>query len=65
MEVVDQFRGVLQELCRFPGEFIIANPTDKVFQSFPNKFLVKYLFHLEFDVVVNNGRGWGRLFLSS
>ena len=65
VEVVAQFKGVLQEFCRFPREFVVANPTDKVFKSFSNKFGVKYLFHLEFYVVVNNDREWGRLFLSS
>ena len=62
---MDQLKGVLQEFCRFPSEFVVTNPTDKLFQSFPNKFRIKYLFNLEIDVVVNDNRRWGRLLLSN
>ena len=65
MEVVNHLKGVFQEFRRFPGEFVITNPTDKVFQSFLNKLGIKYLFNLEFDVVVDDDRRWGRLLLSS
>ena len=65
MEVVNQLRGVFQEFRGFPSEFVVTNPTDKVFQSFPDKLGIKYLFNLEFDVVVDDGRRWGRLLLSS
>ena len=65
MEVVNQLRGVFQEFRGFPSEFVVTNPTDKVFQSFPDKLGIKYLFNLEFNVVVNDDRRWGRLLLSS
>ena len=65
MEVVDQFRGVFQEFHRFPSEFVVTNPTDKVFQSFSDKLGIKYLLNLEFDVVVDNDRRWSRLLLSN
>ena len=65
MEVVNQLRGVFQEFRRFPSEFVITNPTDKVFQSFSDKLGIKYLLNLEFDVVVEDDRRWGRLLLSS
>ena len=65
MEVVNQLRGVFQEFCRFPSEFVITNPTDKLFQSFPDKLGIKYLFNREFDVVVDDDRRWGSLLLSS
>ena len=54
MEVVNQLSGVYQEFRRFPGEFVITNPTDKVFQSFSVNLGIKYLLNLEFNVVVNN-----------
>ena len=31
MEVVDQLRGVFQKFRRFPREFVVTNPADKVF----------------------------------
>ena len=65
MEVVNQLSGVYQEFRRFPGEFVITNPTDKVFQSFSDNLGIKDLFNLKFDVVVNDDRRWGRLLLSS
>ena len=65
MEVVNQLRGVFQEFRRFPSEFVVTNPTDKVFQRFPDKLGIKYLLNLEFDFVVNDDRRWGRLLLSS
>ena len=57
MEVVDQFRGIFQGFCRFPGEFIITNPADKVLQILADKFGVKDFFNLTFDVVVDNYYG--------
>ena len=65
MEVVNQLRGVFQEFRSFPSEFVVTNPTDKRFQSFPDKHGIKYLFNLEFDVVVDDDRWWGRMLLSS
>ena len=65
MEVVNQLRGVFQEFRRFPGEFVVTNPTDKLFQSFSDKLGIKYLFNLEFVIVVDDDRKWGRLLLSS
>ena len=64
MEVVNQLRGVFQEFRRFPSEFVVTNTTDKVFQSFPDKLAIKYLLNLEFDVVVDDDRRWGRLLLT-
>ena len=65
MEVVNQLRGVFQEFRRFPSEFVVTNPMDKVFQSFSDNLGIKDLFNLKFDVVVNDDRRWGRLLLSS
>ena len=65
IEVVDQFRGVFEEFCRFPGKFDVTNPADKVFQNFADKFGVKDLFTLKFDVVIDDYWGWGRLCLSN
>ena len=65
MEVLNLLRGVFQEFRRFSSEFVVTNPTDKVFQSFPDKLGIKYLLNLKFDVVVDNDRRWGRLVLSS
>ena len=56
MEVVNQLRGVFQKFRRFPSEFVIANPTDKVFQRFSDNLRIKYLFNVEFDVVVKDDR---------
>ena len=64
MEVVHQLKGVFQPFRRFPSEFIVTNTTDKVFQSFSDKFGVKDLFNLKFDVVVNDYSVWGKLFQS-
>ena len=65
MDVVNQLRRVFQEFRRFPSEFIVTNPTDKVFESFSDKLGIKYLLNLKFDVVVDDIRRWGRLLLSS
>ena len=65
MEVVNQLKGVFQKFRRFPSEFVVTNPSDKVFQSFSDKLGIKYLFNLAFDVVVHDDRRWGRLLLSN
>ena len=65
MEVVNQLRGVFQQFRRFTSEFVVTNPMDKVFQSFPDKLGIKYLLNFEFDVIVDDDRRWGRLLLSS
>ena len=62
---MNQLRGVFQEFRRFPSELVVTNPTDKVFQSFLDKLGIKYLFNLEFNVVIDDDRRWGRLLLSS
>ena len=64
VKVVDQLQRVYQEFCRFPSDFAITNQMNKEFQSFADKFGIKYFFHLEFNVVVNDDSGWGSLFLS-
>ena len=62
---MDEFRGVFQEFYRFPGEFVLSNPADKVCQILADKFGVMDLFNLNFDVVVDDYWGRGRLFLSN
>ena len=62
---MNQLRGVFQEFRRFPSELVVTNSTDKVFQSFLDKLGIKYLFNLEFNVVIDDDRRWGRLLLSS
>ena len=54
MKVVDQLQRVDQEFCRFPSDFAVTNQMNKEFQSFADKFGIKYFFHLEFNVVVND-----------
>ena len=56
--------GVFQEFRRFPSEFVVTNPTDKVFESFPDKLGIKYPISLELEVVVTDDWRWGRLLLS-
>lgn len=50
VEVVDQFKGVFQEFHRFQGEFVIANPADKVFKILADKDGIQYFFHIKFNI---------------
>ena len=65
VKLVNQFGGVFQEFRGFPAKFVVTNPVNKIFQSFADKFQVKYLFDLEFNAVVDEDWRWGRLFLSN
>ena len=65
MKVGNQFGRVFQEFHRFLGKFVVTNLANKVFQSFIDKFRVKYLLNLEFNVVIDDDWRWGRLFLSN
>ena len=54
MKVVDQLQRVYQQFRRVLNDFAVTNQMNKEFQSFADKFGIKYFTHLEFNVVVND-----------
>ena len=61
---MNQLRRVFYQFHRLPGQFVITNPANKIFQGFANKLGVQDFSNLEFNIVINNDRRWGRLLLS-
>lgn len=62
MEMMNQLRRVFHQFHRLPGQFVITNPVNKIFQGCANKLGVQDFSNLEFNIVINKIGGGAACF---